>query len=324
MSFTRRHAVAALGALAATPWAQAQAWPARPIRIVLPFGAGGVADLTVRAVGQALGERLQQTVIVDNRPGAGGITAAEIVARAEPDGYTLLLISNGTAVTAGLFKKLPFDPLKDFAPISLLGTFDLAIVVPANSPFRTLGDLLAAAKAHPGKLNIATVNIGSTQNLAADLFKHAAGIQAQVVPYNGTPMLVTALLSGEVDAAVEILGPVKPQVDAKKLRALAVLGAHRPTGLPDVPTVAESGGGLRGFDVASWNALAAPAGTPREIVLRLNRELARVLASPELKKRLADINVDAKSSSPEQLGQLLASEIRRWTDVIVRANIPRQ
>lgn len=326
MNLQRRHALAALGALAAAPWtaSAAAAWPAKPIRVVVPFGAGGIADLTARAVGQKLGERLNQTVIVENRPGAGGVTAGDIVARAEPDGYTLLLMSNGTAVTAGLFTKLPFDPQKDFAPISLLGTFDLAIVVPGKSPFRTLGDLLAYAKAHPGKLNIATVNIGSTQNLAAELFKTTAGIQAQVVPYNGTPPVITALMGGDVDAAVEILGPVKPQVEAGTLRALAVLGERRPTGLPDVPTAAETGGSLRGFNVASWNALAAPARTPREIVLRLDHELQEILAMPEMKQRLAALNVDARSSTPEQLSTLLASEIRRWTGVIVQANIPRQ
>jgi tripartite-type tricarboxylate transporter receptor subunit TctC len=325
MNLHRRQLLAALAAGALTPLAQAESnWPGKTIRIVVPFGPGGVADLTARAVAQALGERLKQAVIVDNKPGAGGITAGEAVVHAAPDGYTLLLMSNGTAVSAGLFKKLPFDAQKDFAPISLLGTFDLAVIVPENSRFKSLGELLAAAKATPGKLNLATIAVGSTQNLAAELFKTTAGVDLQVVPFNGSPQVVTALRGGQVDAAIEILAPLKGQIESKALRPLAVLGDKRPADLKDVPTVAESGGALAGFNVASWNALAAPAATPRDIVLKLNRELQALLMQPEMKKKLADINVDARASTPEQLGGLLASETRRWSEVIARAKIPRQ
>jgi tripartite-type tricarboxylate transporter receptor subunit TctC len=321
----RRLALAAVATALATPWLAAQdRWPARPIRIVVPFGAGGVADLTARAVGQKLGEQLGQGVVIDNRPGAGGVTAGSLVAQAEPDGYTLLLMSNGTAVSEGLFQKLPFDAQKDFAPVSLLGTFDIALVVPESSRFRTLADLLAYAKANPGKLNLATVAVGSTQNLAAELFKTMAGIDAQVVPFNGTPAVITALRGGSVDAAVEILAPVKPQIAARALRALATFGATRPAGLPDVPTAAESGGALATLQVASWNALAAPARTPAPVLLRLNAELKKALATPALRRKLADLNVEARWSTPEDLGNLLASEIRRWSDVIARAKIPRQ
>ena len=325
MKRNRRLALAGVLAAIATPWLAAQGrWPTKALRIVVPFGAGGIADLTARAVGQKLAEQLGQSVVIDNRPGAGGVSAGELVARAEPDGHTLLLMSNGTAVSAGLFRKLPFDAQKDFAPVSLLGTFDIAVLVPENSRLRTLNDLLAQARAQPGKLNIATVNVGSTQNLAAELFKSTAGIEAQVVPFNGTPALITALRGGEVDAAVEILGPVKPQITGKALRALAVLGDKRPVGLPNVPTAAETGGVFTGMNIASWNALAAPAGTPREVIARLNRELQAALAGADLKNRLADLNVDARSSTPAQLGSLLSSEIRRWSEVIARANIPRQ
>jgi tripartite-type tricarboxylate transporter receptor subunit TctC len=325
MQRNRRLLLAGAAAMLCAPVLHAQGkWPTRPIRIVVPFGAGGVADLTARAVADQLGHQLGQAVIVDNRPGAGGITGGTAVAQAEPDGTTLLLMSNGTAVSEGLFKKLPFDARKDFAPISLLGTFDIALVVAENSRFRTLGELLAYAKANPGKLDIATIAIGSTQNLAAELFKSTAGIQAQVVPFNGTPALITALRGGSVDAAVEILAPLKAQIDSKALRALASFGEKRPIGLPQVPTAAESGGALAKLHIASWNALAAPAKTPREIVQRLNHELQVALARPELKKKLADLNVDARWSTPEQLAALLASEIQRWSEVMVRANIPRQ
>jgi tripartite-type tricarboxylate transporter receptor subunit TctC len=325
MTVTRRRALALLAAGAATGATRAQgAFPSKPLRIVVPFGAGGIADLTARAVGQKLGEQLGQAVVIENKPGAGGVTAGELVARAEPDGHTLLLMSNGTAVSAGLFRKLPFDAQKDFTPVSLLGTFDLALLVPEGSKLRTLADLLAQAKAEPGKLNIATINVGSTQNLAAELFKATAGVDVQVVPFNGTPAVITALRAGTVDAAVEILGPMKPQVASKALRVLAVLGDKRATGMADVPTVAESGGPLAGFNVASWNALAAPMGTPRDVVVKLNRELQSALQSPELRKKLADLNVDARHGTPEQLGGLLASEIKRWSDVIARAKVPRQ
>ena len=325
MQVRRRIALAGLGAALAAPWLRAQSsWPTKSLRIVVPFGAGGVADLTARAVGQKLGEQLGQGVVIDNRPGAGGVTAGSLVAQAEPDGYTLLLMSNGTAVSEGMFSKLPFDARKDFAPISLLGTFDIALVVAENSRFRTLADLLAYAKANPGKLNIATVAVGSTQNLAAELFKTTAGIDAQVVPFNGTPAVITALRGGEVDAGVEILAPVKAQIAAKALRALATFGEKRATGLGDVPTAAESGGALANLHVSSWNSLAAPAKTPTAVISRLNSERRTALASADLKKRLADLNVDARWSSPEDLGKLLAGEIRRWGEVIVRAKIPRQ
>jgi tripartite-type tricarboxylate transporter receptor subunit TctC len=325
MNSRRRLALAGLAAAVATPWLAAQgSWPGKPIRIVVPFGAGGVADLTARAVGQKLGEQLGQSVVIDNRPGAGGVTAGSLVAQAQPDGTTLLLMSNGTAVSEGLFAKLPFDARKDFAPISLLGTFDIALVVAQNSSFRTLADLLAYAKAHPGKLNIATVAVGSTQNLAAELFKTTAGIEAQVVPFNGTPAVITALRGGEVDAAIEILAPVKAQIASRALRALATFGAQRATGMGEVPTAAESGGALAQLHVASWNALAAPVKTPAAVIARLNRELQQVLASPDLRKKLAEQGVDARWTTPEDLANLLSSEIRRWSDVIARAKIPRQ
>jgi tripartite-type tricarboxylate transporter receptor subunit TctC len=300
----------------------AQAFPSRPVRIVVPFGAGGVADLTARVVAQKLGEGLRQSVIVDNKPGAGGIVAGEAVAKAAPDGHTLLLMSNGTAVSAGLFKALPFDAQKDFAPVATLGFFDLALISAANGRFQSLPEMLAYAKANPGKLNVATINIGSTQHLTAELLKTSAGVDFQVVPFNGSPAVLTALRGGQVDAAIEILGPMMGQIASKSVRPLAVMGAKRAPGLPEVPTVRESG--VSGFNVASWNALAAPANTPPEIIALLNREIGKALASPELRKQLAELNVTPAGGPPEQLRELLASETKRWSEVIVRANVPRQ
>lgn len=321
---SRRQAVAALVAGTVAPWSFAQAkWPAKPIRIVVPFAAGGVADLTARAVGDQLGKQLGQAIVIDNKPGAGGIVAATSVLQAEPDGYTLFLMSNGTAVSEGLFHKLPFHAQKDFAPISLLGTFDIAVVVPENARFKTLADLLAEAKARPGKLNIATIAVGSTQNLAAELFKTTAGVDVQIVPFNGTPQVVTALRGGQVDAAIEIVAPVMSQISSKALRALATFGEKRATALPDVPTANEIGGALKGLYIASWNALAAPAKTPRDVIERLNHECQVALANPDVKKKLADLSVDAKSSTPQQLAALLDSEVKRWSGVIEHAKIPK-
>lgn len=323
MKASRRILIAGLAAALAWPQlALAQTFPSKPVRIVVPFGAGGVADLTARTVAQKMAEGLGQAVVIDNRPGAGGVAAGEAVAKATPDGHTLLLMSNATAVSAGLFASLPFNTLKDFAPVSTLGYFDIAIVVPEGSRFKTLGELLAFAKGNPGKLNLGTIAIGSTQNLAAELFKATAGVDLQVVPFNGTPAVLNALRGNQVDAAVEILGPMVPQISARAVRALAVMGDKHPPALPDVPTVQESGVG--NFNVASWNALAAPAGTPPDAIARLQREVVAALGHPDVKKRLLDLNIEARASTPEQLGALLASEVRRWGEVITRAGIPRQ
>ncbi len=311
----------ALSTSLATP-VLAQTFPSKAVRIVVPFGAGGVADLTVRTVAAKMAEGLGQSVVIENKPGAGGVVAGDAVAKADPDGHTLLLMSNGTAVSAGLFKSLPFDTLKDFAPISTLGTFDIAIIVPANSRFKTLGEVLAFARTNPGKLNVGSINVGSTQNLAAELFKTAAGIDAQIVPFNGTPAVVTALRGGQVEVAVEILGPVMSQISAQALRALAVTGDKRAAVLPEVPTAKEAG--VANLSASSWNGLAAPAKTPAAVIARLNKEITAALNAPDVKKKLADLNVDAQASSPEQTAALLASDIRRWGEVITRAKIPQQ
>ncbi|MGC4397443.1 Bug family tripartite tricarboxylate transporter substrate binding protein [Hydrogenophaga sp. T2] len=302
-------------------WAQ-PAFPTRGLRLVVPFAAGGVGDLTARIVAGKLAERLGQPVVIENRPGAGGVVAAETVARAEPDGHTLFLMSNGTAVTAGLFKSLPFDTLKDFAPVSTLGFFDIAVLAHPEVPFKTFAELLAYARSHPGRLNIGSINIGSTQHLAAELFKSSADIDAQTVPFNGTPNLIGALRGRQVDVGVEILAPVLAQVRAGALRALAVAGEKRSAVLPDVPTAAESG--VAGFVASSWNAIAAPAKTPRPVIERLQREIAASVADAEVQKKLRELNIDPRASSPEQTAALLAGDIKRWSAVIERAGIPKQ
>ncbi|MES2941004.1 MAG: tripartite tricarboxylate transporter substrate binding protein [Pseudomonadota bacterium] len=312
-----------LGAAALLPaWGRAQNFPSKPIRIVVPFGAGGIADLTARALAQKLGENLRQSVVVDNKPGAGGVVAGDLVAKSEPDGHVLLLMSNGTAVSAGLFQSLPFDAQKDFAPVAAIGTFDIAVLAAADGRFKSMKDLLAHAKANPGRLNVATINVGSSQHLSAELLKTSAGVDFQVVPFNGSPAVLTALRGGQVDAAVEILGPMLPQIASRAVLPLAVMGTRRAAALPEVPTVAQSG--VPGFDVSSWNALAAPARTPPAVIALLNREVNKAIEDAALRKQLDALNVTPRGGTPEQLRDLLAAETRRWADVIVRAKVPRQ
>ncbi|MFC5496905.1 tripartite tricarboxylate transporter substrate binding protein [Caenimonas terrae] len=321
-AFGRRTVMAGAAAALLPGWGRAQAFPSKPIRIVVPFGPGGIADLTARVIAQKLGENLHQAVVVENRPGAGGVVAGDLVAKADPDGHVLLLMSNGTAVSAGLFQSLPFDAQKDFAPVVTLGFFDIAVLTATGSRFASMKDLLAQARAHPGKLNVATISVGSTQHLAAELLKTSAGVDFQIVPFNGSPAVISALRGGQVDAAVEILGPMLGQVAAKAVQPLAVMGKRRASALPEVPTMAQSG--VPGFDVASWNALAVPARTPAPVVATLNREVNKVLADPGVRRQLAELNVSPGGGTPQELHDLLASEIRRWTEVIVRAKVPRQ
>jgi tripartite-type tricarboxylate transporter receptor subunit TctC len=244
------------------------------------------------------------------------------VAQATPDGHTLLLMSNGHAVSAGLFRKLPYDVERDFAPIGTLGFFEMVIAVDQGSRFKSLRELLTFARAKPGKLTVATIAVGSTQHLAAELFTARAGIDALVVPYKGSPAVLNALRAGEVDAAVEILGPTLGQIHGGALRALAITDDRRNPALPDVPTVIESG--VAGYDVTSWNALAAPRATPPEVIATLNRAAREALASPAVQQRLRELGVRAQGSSPAELQALLGQEIRRWKDVIAGAKLEVQ
>ncbi len=304
--------------------AQTSTFPAKLVKIIVPNAAGGAADLTARVVAQELSKTLGQGVVVDNKPSAGGVVAGELVAKAEPDGYTLLLVSSGSAVSAALFKKLPFDTLRDFAPVSLLATFDLGLVVAEGGRFKTLTELLAYGKANPGKLNIGTPNIGTTQHLAAELFKSSAGLDAQIIPFNGTPAVLTALRGGNLDAAIDILGPLMSQINAKALRPLAVLGDKPAPQLPGVPLVRDSGGSLASFNVSSWNGLAVPIHTPKEVIARLNRDVQAALSLPNIKKKLQELNLTAHGSTPQQLAELLSFEVRRWGEVIQQAGVAKQ
>jgi tripartite-type tricarboxylate transporter receptor subunit TctC len=300
----------------------AQDFPSRPIRYLVPYGPGSIGDITARTVGQRLSESMAQPVIVDNRPSAGLIVASVAVAKAEPDGYTLLHTGNGAALTVSMFNSLPYDIVKDFAHVSTLGFFDMAVLASSDTRFASLADALAQARAHPGKLDIGTLNIGSTQYLAVELFKTMTGIRAQTVPYKTSPAGLAALRGGEVQLMFESVGAVIGQVRSGAVKALAVTSGKRSPLLPGVPTVAESG--VPGYHAASWASLAAPARTPPAIIERLNREVTTALASPEVARRLLDVGVEARASTPRQATELMASEIEKWRVVIERAGIQKQ
>ena len=317
---TRRHALCTLAALGVAGSVRAQGrFPDRPIVLVVPFAPGGIADLTARAVAESMGRTLGQPVVVENKPSAGSIVASQAVATAKPDGHTLLLISNGNAVSVGLFKKLPYDTLKDFAPVTTLGFFDLGLFVPANSRFATLRDAVAFARANPGKLNVGTIAVGSTQQLAAKLFETVAGIDVLVVPYKGSPAVLAALRTGEIDIAFEIVGPMVAQVSAGVVKALAVSSDRRNPALPDVPTVQQAG--VAGYNVASWNGLAAPAGTPPAVIEALNNAAREAVSNAAVQDRLSRLGMRLQAGTPAELQALLGSEIRRWGDVIRAAKI---
>lgn len=297
-------------------------YPTRPVRIVLPFGAGGVADITARIVADKLGEKLGQRFVVENQPGAGGITAARSVLSAAADGYTLGMLTNGTAISVPLFKSLPFDPLKDFAPISSLGFFDFIIATNATSRLRTLPDVVKAAREQPGKLNLGTINVGSSQNLSAELFKSTAGIDFTIIPYRGSPEVIIALLRDDVQIMIDSYAAMKSVLSDGKIRAIAATGSKRSEYLPDVPTAHEAD--VPDYEVISWNALFAPAGTPAEAVSVLNRALQEILATPDVKKRLLELGIEAKAGTPEELSARLKGDIEKWSRVIERAGIAKQ
>ena len=309
-------------ALCVPTWAFAQAYPSKPVRIVVPFGPGGVADIVTRTIAPKLGEGLGQQVVVENLPGAGGIRASETVAKAEPDGHTLLLLTNGNAVSQALFKSLPYDPVNDFSMVSTVGFFSMVIVTRPESQAKTLKEAIAMAKANPGKMNIGTITPGGTQHLAGELFRSTAGIDALVIPHKTTGEVIIAARNGNVDLAVDFIAPLISQIKSGALRPLAVTAGKRFPGLPDVPTVIEAG--VPGYDVASWNAIAAPAKTPRAVIERVHQELVKAVAAPDVQKRFAELGVDPRTSTPEALREFFVSESARWTRVVEAAKIPKQ
>jgi len=310
-----------LGGAAIESAAAQGAYPNRPIRIVVPFGAGGLADITMRLVGQKLAERTGQQVVIENRPGAGGILAANAVISAPPDGYTLFVLSSGIVLSTSLLKTLPFDPAAAFSPVSTVAFFDLLLLVKADSPVRTAKDLQDTARADPAKFNIGTISPGSTQNIAAELLRSATGIPMTIVPHRNTTEVLTTLLRGDVQVLVESYAALKSQIDTGQIRAVAASGEARSPMQPNVPTLKE--GGVNAV-VLGWNSLVAPAGTPRAVVTLLNGHIRAIVESPDFSKRILELGSEPKASTPEELGARVKADIVQWAAVIKAAGIEQR
>jgi tripartite-type tricarboxylate transporter receptor subunit TctC len=306
---------------AGTP-AEAQApYPARPIRVVVGFGPGGLADITMRIVGQKLAEITGQQVVIENRPGAGGVVAASSVIQSAPDGYTLFVLSSGIAISKTLIKTLPFDPVSDFASVSTVAYFDLLILAKGDAPWRSIGDVLTVARADPARFNVGTINPGSTQNLAAELLKSTTGLAMTIVPHRSTPEVATAPLRGDISIAVESYAAMKGQIDDGKIRPIASTAPTRSAVLPNVPTMREAG---VPYELTGWNALVAPAQTPPAVVDAINRHIRTIMAMPDVRQRLIELGAEPRASSPDELGARLRSDIAFWADVIKKAGLEPQ
>ena len=298
--------------------ALAQAWPAKPIRIVVGFPPGGGNDIIARLVGIKLQEALGQPVVIENRPGANSIIAAELVAKAAPDGYTLLVnATGGMSVNPGLYAKLPYDPVRDFVPISLIGEFPIILAVHTSVPANTAAEFIAYARANPGKLRYSAAS--TSFQLATELFKQATGTQIEHIPYKGSTPAVNALIAGDVQMSMVDTPQILPQVRAGKLRGLAVATPKRLQSAPDIPTLTESA--LPGFEIVLWVGLFAPAGTPQEIIAKLSAESVRIGAMPDVRERLFAMGVIPVGSSAEQLAERMRIEIPRYTEAIRKGNI---
>ena len=325
MSHTMRTltlAAALLVSGAAAPPAAAETYPVRPVRIIVPYGPGGIADVVLRMVAQKLSEKFGQQFVIENRPGAAGIVGIQAVVTSAPDGYTLAMIGGGLTSAKSLFKTLPYDLEKDLAPISSTAYYSLVVATKQGSPYKTVRDVAAAAKANPGKLNFGTISPGSTQHLSAELFKSMSGIVVTMIPYKTTPELVTAVIRGDIDVAFDYQPGFEGGLSDGKITAIATTGSVRSLSLPEVPTVQE--GGLSGYDVTSWNGLAAPARTPPEILALLNQGVNEALMDPGIKAASAKFGLEARGSTREEMRVRVRDDVAKWAKVIAEAGIERK
>ena len=316
------HALRALSAClcaAALAPASAQAWPDKPIRFVMSAPAGSSIDVLGRTVADKLKDRLGQPVIVENKPAAGGTVATAEVAKAAPDGYTMVLAFNGPLSITPLLSKVPYDVQKDLAPVIITSSQPNVLAVTSQLPVKTVQELVAYAKANPGKLNFASVGNGSSSHLNAELLKSLAGIDIVHIPFNGSPPAVTATIQNETQMIFAVMQPLQPQIQAGKLRALAVTSARRFPLLPDLPTIAESG--YPGFDALAWNGVLVPAGTPKAIVQRLNTEIGAVLKDPDVVQKMNASGFALVGGTPEEFGALIKGESDKWAPVIRKAGV---
>jgi putative tricarboxylic transport membrane protein len=297
-------------------------YPNRPVMLIVPYGPGGVADVGMRILGEKLGNRLKQQFVIENRPGAAGIVAAKAGAAAAADGYTLLMTGNNNAIAAALFKSLPYNILTDFDSVSTAAFFDLLIVTRAGSPLQSVQDFVAAARAHPGKLNIATIVAGSTQNLAAQLFISTTDIKATIVTFRTSPDMASAVMRGDVDVAFEFFAAVHGLLISNKMVALASTGLKRTAYLPNVPTVIESG--IKNYDVASWNGLSVPRGTPKAVIATLNQAMKDVIPSPEVQSKSSQMGMEMRWSTPDEMTARMKADIAKWGAVIDKAGIAKR
>jgi tripartite-type tricarboxylate transporter receptor subunit TctC len=310
-----RRAFALLIAAAACSNAFAQAWPSKPIRLVVPFPAGGGTDIIGREVTQRITEATKWPFIVDNKPGSGGNIGIDNVAKSPADGYSLVLgQTSNLAINPSLYGKLPYDPVKDLTPISMVASAPLTIVVSADSPYKTLGEVVAAAKAKPGTINFATSGNGTVAHLATELFQKEANVKFTHIPYKGASQGINDVIGGQVQMYVSSIPTLIGHIKSGKLRALAVTSAKRVDDLPQVPTVAESG--YKGFEAVTWFGVLGPANLPKDITAKLNTEINKALNTPELQKKLSDQGADVAGSTPEQLGKLVRDDIVRWGKVV--------
>jgi tripartite-type tricarboxylate transporter receptor subunit TctC len=316
-------AVALISAFAlVAPAAAEQPYPNKPVHLIVPYGPGGVADVGMRILSDKLSRKFNQQVVVDNRPGAGGIVAAKAGAAAMPDGYTVLMTGNNNAIAVALFKSLPYNILTDFVSSSTTSFFDLLIVTRTGSPLKSVSDIIKAAKANPGKLNIGTINPGSTQNLAAELFRSTTGIKVTIVPFRTSADMATAVLRGDIDLAFEFFAAAQGLIRDNKLVVLASTGAERTAYLPNVPTVQE--GGIKGFEVNSWNGISLPKGTPQAVVDKLGSAIREVLKDADVQEKSKKLGMLMRGSTAQEMDAKMKADIAKWSAVIEKAGIPKR
>ena len=297
-------------------------FPTKPLRLVVPYGPGGVGDLSARIVAQKMSETLSQPIVIDNRPGAGLIPGTDFLAKSEPDGYTLGIVGNGQTLGNTLFRNLPFDITKDFTHVSTIGFFDIAIVVNSSSNINSVQDLINLANRNPGQLNAGSINIGSTQNLAAELFKSTVKADFTIIPFKASGEVISAVIGKNIDFGVEILTPLLGPLKGNSLKPIVLMGRKRFPALPNVPTMSESG--FPGFEASSWNGISASARTPKDVIEKLNKAVLYALNNNEVRVKLLDLGIEPKGSSSEEMKDLISSDVKKWKVIIENAKIEKQ
>jgi len=300
----------------------AQSFPSKPLKLVVPYAAGGVGDVTARLVAQKMSEDLGQAVVIENKPGAGLTPGMEYVRNSPADGYTMVIAGNGQALAKSLFKSLPYDIAKDFAHVSSIGTYDIALMTSPSSPFNNIQELLKYGKSNPGKLNIGTISVGSTQNLSAELFKAMSGLELTVIPFKSSAEVLSNVLSGEIQLGFENFTPIMGNIKSNSIKVIAIGSSKRFIGLPLIPTIAESG--LPNYEATSWNGISVPIKTPLSVIQRLNKSIGLALETPSVKLKMLELGVTPRPSTPEEMQDWITTDIKKWGLIIDNAKIEKQ